>query len=88
MYLSIPYAYKFSRDFIFANFANQRAFVEISTHTVQVAAAGHHSQIKIVKIVRCGAFAKYMYDPQKFVRMGYIFGVSWIEGFFMTLSVV
>ena len=45
----IPYAYKFSRDFIFANFANQWAIAKIKTQKCarkryKHAAAAHHSR--------------------------------------------
>ena len=38
----VPYADKFSRDFIFANFANQQAFAKIVCIWYKFAAAGHH----------------------------------------------
>ena len=45
----IPYAYKFSQDFIFANFANQQVFAKMKTRKIvciryKFAAAGCHSQ--------------------------------------------
>ena len=60
----IPYAYKFSLDFIFVNFANQRAIAKIKTQNVYAYSTSLLLQatirkIKIAKIVRCGTFAEY-----------------------------
>ena len=60
---NIPYAYKFSWGFIFANFTNQWVNAKKNENmyaygaSLLLQAAIH--KIKIAKIVRCGAFAKY-----------------------------
>ena len=57
---TVPYAYKVLRDFIFANFVNQWAFAKnVYPYSISLLLQAAFHEIKIAKIVRCGAFAKY-----------------------------
>ena len=55
----IPYAYKFSQDFIFTNFANQQAFTKMKTQRFvriryKFAAAGRHAKLKSQNLLGAG----------------------------------